>query len=185
MMEERRDRASGRAGWSRKPALRRRGMTLLEIVIAFGVLGLGLIPVFRLMGDSRKITIVSKEMTQAICMTSSMIDAMANASVPVLLGILDRDLADGDLPANLSLAVLGVPAGPPGLTRITRVRLMNQPVLPGERFVNPWGRVVETHVRVCDTGPGAGDGKGRKLPSGLPGTLIYEARGFRQIDEQN
>ncbi|NLI78774.1 MAG: hypothetical protein GX442_20330 [Candidatus Riflebacteria bacterium] len=163
----------------------RGGVTLLEIIIAFGVLGLGMIPVFRLLGDSRKITTVSKELTQAICMTSSMIDGLANARTQDLLGALDADLADGDLPVPLSLPTLGVPAAPPGLTRITRIRLINQPVLPGERFLNPWGRVLETHVRVCDTGPGAVAGKGKQVPAGLPGPVVYEARGFRLIDEQN
>lgn len=126
----------------------RRGMSLVEVIIALGILAMGMIPIFSMLTETRRVTASSIHELQATSLASSMIGGLQRAPWTSLKSLLGQELADASFPADLTTEKLGVPPCYFGLTRLTEVSVVNQPVMPDERLKNPWGRVIEIKVTV-------------------------------------
>ncbi len=153
------------------------GVTLVEVLIALGLLAFGMIPVFMTFSETRRVTMGSINEMKATSMASSLIDGMRRVPVRLIDPQENSQITvgffDEALPPELALASMGVPAAYPGLDRHVQVNLVNAPMLPGERFSNPWGRVVEIAVTVR-LKPVQGQESGA-------GKTIYRLKGFREI----
>ncbi len=125
-----------------------RALTLVEVLVALAILGICLTPIFMVFSESRQISVRSLDEMRATGMASSMIDGLKRIPGASLTEILGREFSDDSLPAGLSLDRLGVPTAPADLRRVVSVNVVNQPILPDERFSNPWGRVAEIDVKV-------------------------------------
>jgi hypothetical protein len=148
---------------------------MTEVLVAVLVFALGIVPVFLLLTQSRKTTTVSLTEMQATIMISSMINGLKAAPIDDLRPIFDRDLEDHQFPARLALPRLGIGPGHPTLKRRTRLRLVNLPTLPGERFSNPWGAVLELSVTVLPAQPTPGPG---------PAKPVLIMKGYRHLGGQ-
>ncbi|HNW35444.1 MAG TPA: hypothetical protein PKM25_10965 [Candidatus Ozemobacteraceae bacterium] len=109
---------------------------------------MGMIPIFSLLTETRRVTTSSIHELQATSMASSMIVGLQRVPWASLKPLLGQELADASFPAALTTEKLGVPPCYSGLTRLTEVSVVNQPVMPDERLKNPWGRVIEIKVTV-------------------------------------
>lgn len=126
----------------------RRGITLVEVVVALGILAMGMLPIFSMLSETRRVTTSSIYEIQATSMASSMIGGLQRVPWSSLKSFLGQEFVDASFPAELTLAKLGVPPCYPGLSRVTEIMVVNQPDMPKERLSNPWGRVVEIKVTV-------------------------------------
>lgn len=126
----------------------RRGTTLLEVIIAIGILAMGMLPIFSVLSETRRVTTGSIYELQATSMASSMIGGLQRVPWSLLKPLLGQELTDASFPAELSLAEVGIPPCYPGLFRTTEVKVVNLPDMPKERLSNPWGRVLEIKVTV-------------------------------------
>jgi type II secretory pathway pseudopilin PulG len=149
------------------------GLTLVEVLIALGLLALALTPLFIMFSQSRMVGIRSSQELRATSLAGSMIDGLKRVPGTDLEPIFGQDLTDGQLPSALSLDRLGIPPAHPSLIRKVRVSVVNQPALPGERFSNPWGRVGEIWVTVT-----------RKPTNANPKEeLVLDVKGYRDLDD--
>lgn len=153
----------------------RSGFSLVEVVLAIGILVAGILPIFLLLTESKRVTSSSVNELKATGMASSMIDGLKRIPASDLVPLFDRDLSDESLPGTYTLARLGVPPAPANLQREVYLRLVNQPVLPLETFTNPWGRIVEMTVKVF-LRKRESDPQSRKK-------LIMELKGYRIVGQ--
>lgn len=138
----------------------------------------GIIPIFFLLSESRRVATISLQEMQATSLATSMIDGLKAAPLPLLETILGQDLEDGRFPPALRPVSLGIPSAPSTLRRLTTVRVVNQPTLPVERFSNPWGRVFEIAVVVFPVSSSAGKASPAEAPGNKP---VLRLTGYRQI----
>lgn len=128
------------------------GITLIEVMIAMGILAFGFIPIFTMFSESRRVTTASISEMKATGMASSMIDGMmrlpSSLIDPGKNPQITAGFSDDNLPETIGLSVSGVPPAYPDFERHVKVLLVNSPVLPDERFSNPWGRIAEISVTI-------------------------------------
>ena len=147
-----------------------RGLTLVEVIIAVGILAFGMLPIFGLLTESRLVSTHSVKQLKATSMASSIIDGLKRVPADDLLGIQGQEMNDAKLPASFSINEMGVPPAPAGLERTYKILVINKPNLPGERFANPYGRILEIGVTVKET-------KGRNS-----GKKVLDLRGYHFLD---
>ncbi len=128
----------------------RRGLSLLEILLAIVILSFGLLPIFRLVSQSRQVMYRSVLEMKAMAVASSLMDALHRAPGQVLARFPTTDLAEDEVAARGIVP----PAPDPYLPRVVTVRHLNDPSLPRERFSNPFGQILEMTVRVTSAAPG-------------------------------
>lgn len=127
-----------------------RGLSMLEILVAIVILSFGLLPIFRLMSQSRQVMYRSVLEMKAMAVASSLMDALHRAPASVLARFPTAELPETQLAARGIVP----PAPDPTLPRMVSVRYLNDPSLPRERFSNPFGQILEMTVRVTSAAPG-------------------------------
>jgi hypothetical protein len=152
----------------------KRGITLIEVVIALGILAMGMFPIFSLLTETRRVTTSSIYEIQATSMALSMIGGLQKAPWSALKSILGQELSDDAFHDGLALDKLGIPPCYPGLSRIAEVKVVNLPEMPEERLSNPWGRVVEIKVSV----ERAVDSSNKTKPQ-----TILVVKGYRMLND--
>ncbi|MBF0407326.1 MAG: prepilin-type N-terminal cleavage/methylation domain-containing protein [Candidatus Riflebacteria bacterium] len=122
----------------------KKGITLLEIVIALLILSLGILPIFDLLSQSRRV--ISKSATELKSMSLALSTVEAVKCLPEekfkllpLTEIQEQDLKKYGIEQ---------PSSDQNLSRKLRLSYANNPNLPAERFSNPWGKVYEIAVEV-------------------------------------
>ena len=150
-----------------------RGLTLVEVLVAVGLLAVGLTPILLLLSQSRGASVRSIHEMRATAMASSMIDALKRVPGDSLLPLFGQEFRDDQLPPAFRLAKLSVPPAHENLVRRVQVGVVNQPSLPAERFSNPWGRLAEIHVTVTRA----------TQRQGQPEEIVLSMKGYRPLDE--
>jgi type II secretory pathway component PulJ len=133
-----------------KVSASRGGVSLLEILVATAILSMGILPVFRLMSQSRRVLHRSVLEMKAMSLATSLLDVLHRAPGEALARFPSREIEEQTL-ADYGVIV---PASDSTLLRTVQVALVNNPSLPRERFANPWGKAVQMTVRVTSLAPG-------------------------------
>ena len=144
-----------------------RGMTLLEILIAFSILGLGVLPIFRIMSQSRTVIFRSVLEVKAMSAATSVIDALHRSSGASLLQFPSRELALTDL-TNYQIRTPPIDSSLSCTVQVKAITSMNIQ----DRFNQPWGQVMEMIVRVRSTQKG----------SRYCGKVVLQLRDIRRVD---
>lgn len=131
---------------------------MIEILLAIVILSFGLLPIFRLMTQSRQVMLRSVLETRATTVAASLMDLLHRLPEPVIARLPQQELTE----AQLATRGIVPPAPDASLPRTVRIRYLNDPALPRERFTNPWGRTIEMTVGVTAATPG-GQYHGRTL----------------------
>lgn len=133
----------------------RRGITLVEILVAVCILSMGIVPIFFMMTSTRQMTKAGIQELQAMSLGSSMIEGLNRIPahefqqlVPDFAAPVSDAEFKKSVPASFSLPALGVPECPPGFQRNVRLELKSAPNLPAQRFTDPWGRIIEISVEI-------------------------------------
>lgn len=155
------------------------GLTLVEVLIAVSILAFGMIPIFMTFTETRRVTTGSINEMKATSMASSMVAGIMRVSGrlidPKVHAQISVGYYDEALPPGIGLASIGVPLAYPGFKRHVQVNLVNSPLLPDERFTNPWGRVVEIRVAVSHN---SSSNHGLVMV----GKPIYELKAYRELE---
>ncbi len=158
--------------------LGKKGLTLLEILAAVFIFSMGFLPLLKVLSESQRVTKISMAELQANGMVSSMIAGMKMVQYSKIISCLGKPLKDSEFPSFINFPNMGIPESPPGLFRVTTLRLINEPVYPVDRFSNPWEVVLEIDVSVYSNIFMSPPSDGRPGSSGY-GKPVLRMKGFR------
>lgn len=140
----------------------------------FAILGAGLLPLLGILSQARTVTVKSALELRAIAHGGATLAALKTVASSTLLTLVGKTLRDEDLGAGLSPAL---PPTDPTIRRQIRISLVNDPRLPGDRFTNPWGKVLEFEATLVG-------GKGDPILEGRPIAVLRDFLHLGLPDDQ-
>ena len=139
--------------------MRRKALSLLEILIALVILGAVVGPVYSVLAGSRRTMVAARELSTAVSLAGSFMTALRQVDVAVLPE--GEGLEGDDLSLLLGFERIGIATAPSGFTR--RVNLRRKPAQEGNR-PHAFAEVI-----VSWKGPGGGKSFSYRLSGLLAG----------------